>query len=487
MAQSRAPYVQTNESKRIPFALNPLQRSGTVSKDAQLVNMMVDVVKGPKEPQIYVKSRAGLSVVYNTATGEGRGLHDWVVNGTHNAIAVVGNKIYTNGVALSTTLAGSTGGVGFCEHVASTGVVTLVMVDGTDGYVFTAPAVAPTKITDVNFPTPHIPSVVFMDGYVFVAKANSEDIYNCALDTPLIWTVTGSPMFISAEMYPDMIVGLAKNNNYVYAVGRTSVEYFYDAGTATGSPLARQAPAVQQFGSAAQGSIVQTETEVLMVGDTVNGGKTIWSIDGFKSKEIATTPIRSILNAEAGSIASANAYCVRVSGQKCYVIVLSSRTIVYCFDTEMWSEWNSGATGGTRFLGFHGDDGPNGTPYLLDASNGKVYTMSEFVFTDAGTAFQCQIITEKQDFGTFNRKTCSRLSVVGDVPDDNGVYNNVSVSWSDDDYKTWVTDRTLVLNGTDPYITQLGSFRRRAFRFKYNQPALFRVEAFEVDINKGSQ
>jgi len=138
------------------------------------------------------------------------------------------------------------------------------MLDGVKGYVFTGPSTAPTEITDADFPTPHIPQPVFLDGYLFVAKANTQDIYNSDLDNPLLWTAGN---FISAEMYPDKIVGLTKNNNYIYAVGRNSVEYLYDAANLT-SPLARHDSAVQQFGATSSGTIVATDTEVVMVGET---------------------------------------------------------------------------------------------------------------------------------------------------------------------------------------------------------------------------
>jgi hypothetical protein len=80
----------------------------------------------------------------------------------------------------------------------------------------------------------------------------------------------------------------------------------------------------------------------------------------------------------------------------------------------------------------------------------------------------------------------SRFSLIGDVPDDTLVDTAVSIKWSDDDYKTWSTARTLTFTGDLPAITQLGQFRRRAFRITYSLPHLFRLEAMEMDINKGT-
>tara|TARA_R110000868_G_scaffold85636_2_gene240728 strand:- start:439 stop:1899 length:1461 start_codon:yes stop_codon:yes gene_type:complete len=485
MAFTKNPVSSTYDTKRLDFAISPQQRSGQLpNKDARMLNMMIEPLQAMTNAnkRLFVKSRPGLDTAYSINTGIARGVYYWVINNVGYVITVCADKVYTDGVLVA-TLTTTTGEVGFTEFVSSTGTVTLVMVDGTKGYVFTNAVTAPTEITAVDFPTPHIPQPVFLDGYLFLAKQNTQDIYNSNLDDPALWT---SGDYISAEMYPDTIVALSKNNNYIYAVGRTSLEYFFDEANATGSPLGRHDSAVQQFGTSAGGTVVGTDNEVILVGGTANGGYTVWTIAGFKEKEISIPAIRSILLAEGDALATAVAHCVRVGSQKLYVVTLTSRTIVYSFDNEMWSEWASGVDGTAAFIGSHATNGPNGAAYVLDRQGSKVYKMSEDYFTDAGTAFLCQITTPKQDFDTFNQKFMSRLSLIGDVPDDTGVDNNVTVQWSDDDYKTWSPARTISFNYGFPSIPQLGVFRRRAFRFQYILPHLLRLEGYEVDINKGS-
>jgi Phage stabilisation protein len=480
MAYSKTPVVQTYETKRVNFIANPQQRDTSGSKDFRLINMMTEVVNSAigDQKKYYIKSRPGMTTSYSTNTAVGRGMYNWMVSGTSYIMTVSGNKVYYNGT-LVLTLATSTGQVGFTEFVSSTGVVKLVLLDGTNGYVFTAPGTY-TQITDTDFPTPHIPHPVFLDGYLFVAKASTQDIYNSNLDDPSLWT---AGEFISAEMYPDKIVALSKNNNYIYAIGSNSVEYFYDNANATGSPLARHASAVQQFGTVAPASVIQTEKEVIFVGETGNGGHTVWTIDGFKEKEIGIPAIKSALLGEGNNLANATAFCVRVSGQKCYVICLSTRTLVYSFATEMWHEW---ATNSSIFTGNYGTDGPNGSAYILDKSSGAVYLMDEMKYTDAGTAITCTAISAKLDFDNMNRKFMHRLTLVGDVPDDTLVDTTVNVSWSDDDYKTWSTPVALKFTGDLPSIFRLGMFRRRAIKLTYALPHLLRLEGMEVDINKGS-
>jgi hypothetical protein len=480
MPFSKNPVVQTYETKRVSFITNPQQRGTDKTKDARLVNMMTEAVISPlgDGKKYYVKSRAGMTQSFSATAGVGRGMYYWVISGTGYVMTVIGNKVYSNG-SLVLTLATSTGECGFTEFVSSTGVVSLVLLDGTNGYVFSNPT-SPGQITDPDFPTPHIPMPIFMDAYLFVAKANTEDVYNSALNDPMSWQ---TDWYFSAEMYPDKIVALSKNNNYIYAIGSNSVEYLYDAAIATGSPLGRHDSAVQQFGCAAAGTVVQTEKEVIFVGETGNGGHTVWTIDGFKEKEIGISAVKAALLAEGSNLANSTAHCIRVSSQKLYVLCLTARTLVYSFDSQMWHEWQTG-TG--VFVGGHGCDGPTGSAYILGATDGKTYTMNETIFTDAGTPIQCSITTAKLDFDNINRKFMHRLSLIGDVPDDTLVDSTVSIQWSDNDYKTWSAARALIFNGDFPSIPQLGQFRRRAFKISYTLPHLLRLEGMEVDINKGS-
>src|SRR3990167_5186 len=485
MVYTANPALNTYSTKRIGFAVNPQQRSGlTPEKDARLVNMMVEMLGSPSSEgkQFVLKSRPGMTSAYTVNAGEARGLYNWLFSGVNYVFSVVADKVYVNGVSVL-TLTTSTGLVGFAEHVSSVAASTLVLVDGTKGYVFTDSTTS-AEIVAPDFPTPHIPFPIFMDGYIFLAKADSQDVYNSNLDDPTLWT---AGEYFSAEMYPDKIVALSKNNNYIYAVGSNSIEFLYDAAEATGSPLGRHTSAVQQFGTPAPGTVVPTDKEVFMVGQTAAGGYSVWSIEGFKEKEISIPAVKNALFTEGAAVATATAFSIRVASQKFYVICLTSRTLVYSLDTQMWSEWASGVISATGFIGTFATDGPAGKPHILNRLGGTVYTMSENVFTDAGTGFRCEIVTEKQDFDTVNRKFMSRLAIIGDVPDATGVDNEISIEWSDDDYATWQTARTLSFNYDFPVIGQLGSFRRRAFRIRYSLPHLISFMGLEVDINKGQQ
>jgi len=123
------------------------------------------------------------------------------------------------------------------------------------------------------------------------------------------------------------------------------------------------------------------------------------------------------------------------------------------------------------------------TYFALDNSTSAVYKFDESVYRDAGTNFTCSIITEANDFGTLNRKTMHRLAILGDRP---SASSTISVQWSDDDYETFNTARTIELKQDLSATYQLGWFRQRIFKFTYADNFPMRIQDIEVDINKGT-
>lgn len=482
MAYTNTPQTSTYKTQRLTFIGSPQQRDGLSLKDQRFVNLFPELIKSPitDGKKYYLKSRPGLKFAQQLPAGEARGLFQY--NG--NILAIIGNSLYINGVSTA-ILSTSTGICGFCAYNGNYNA--LILLDGISGWVIKESDLSITQITDPDFPTPHLPTPVALDGYLFVVKSGSSDIYNSNLNDPLAWTAGD---MISAEMFPDRIVALTKNNNYVYAVGTEAIEYFYDAANATGSPLQRNDSAVQQFGTNAPYTVVQTDNEVILCGDSGNGGRCVWVIDGFKATDVSIEPIREALDQEGPGIARATAMCLRIAGHKFYIVTLYNlrRTFVYDFDEKMWHEWQFVSGGIDYFISFAADSN-NGYPYVLTETSGMVGVLDESTYTDSSSATTlnpiiCTATTVKLDFETVNRKFMYRLSIVGDSP--NGTANtSISVQWSDDDYNTWSTPKTLNMNGRMSAITRLGTFRRRAFKFTYTQPYLLRLEAIEVDINVG--
>lgn len=518
-------------------------RDSSGSKDQRFINCYPETTKSPtaKEPKKYLVKRAGLSldttIVYGNATGRGIYYYEG------NTYSVFGDKLYKgdtgNPPSSLQTLSTSTGSVGWAE---SSGVTKyLFLCDGTDGYVIT-PAGVVTKINvtytawaastnysldDIRiptvdngfyykvtadagssggtqptwpttigntvvdggitwtcsgsyggFPTPHVPKPVFLDGYIFLIDSGTSDIYNCDLENPLGWSAAN---FISAEMWPDDSTGLARQNNQVVVFGRESVEFFYDDGS-TGTPLARNDSAALEIGLAAQDSIFQDERIFIFVGQSGTGGRAVWAVQGFQPKKVSYEGIERILDAEGTSITSAKGFGVRTNGHFFYVLNLTSKTLVFDLEEGMWHEWSTDSSGShTKFAYSYASDKLTGVPLLQHDTNGNIYAMKPSVYQDDGSDIGVEFVTSNLDFGSFNRKSMSTMNV---ILDSTTFSATLQFRWSDDDYKNWSSWKSLDISQR-PYFMKLGTFRRRAFNFKFYANAPLRIDSIEFDFNSG--
>jgi hypothetical protein len=482
VAYTNTPQISTYKTQRINLVGNPQYRNGTsISKDQRFVNAFPEGIKSidSENAEYYVKERAGLQYQSGSAVAEGRGLFNF--NGS--VWTAVGSTLYRNGTSVA-TLGNSTGKVGFTLFNGT--YDAMCVFDGIKGWVVKTDN-SVTQITDVDFPTPHVPTPVFIDGYLLCVKAGTADIYNCTLEDPFTWD---SSNFITAEMYPDPIVALTKNKNYVCAIGEKTTEFFYDAGIATGSPFARNDSFVQQIGAPAIGAIAGTTSEIVFVGSTGQSGRSVWVMSGVKVTEVGIEPIRQVLDAEGTNISTAKAFTVRTKGHEFFVVNLTARTLVYDITLKLWHEW-AAADGVSVFPCNYAADNTSGSSYLLHSTNGNLFKLVDSLATDEYTSgvltsITVSMTTIRVDFGNNNNKYLSRFSLIGDSPN-GSTPTTCTIQWSDDDYDTWSTGTTMSMTDKLMTITQLGGFRRRAFRITYSQPYPLRLTGFEIDINLGTR
>jgi len=520
---------------RLPLFGAPLFRSGADStKDQRFINCYPESIENP-ETQVsryFVLKRPGLKVnlTFSISASDGRGVIYWPVTG--KTYSVFGNTLYSNTTAIR-TLTTSTGVCGFCEIAGST--TYLFLVDGTHAYridssdtvarispatwqantaYVVGDAVAPTVANNhtykctvagisggsepvwpttndttkvdntvtwitkalVSFPTPHVPQPIFFDGYVFLMKTDGS-IFNSGLQDVTSWASTD---YISADMYPDKSVALARQSNQLVAFGQSSVEFFYDAANASGSPLGKTTQAALQIGIAGSDTVAQSDGLLMFVAQSTSGGRYVAGIEGLKIQPVSNEAIDRVLYDEQSNIDSAWGRIVRIGGHLFYMLSLtsSSRTFVYDIQEKVWHEWQSGSSifTGKFFTNSNGK-------VLVQPSNGlKIYEFDSQTYQDDSVAINLTIQTSKFDGDSNNRKFLHKLTLVGDRYTSS---NPVTISWSDNDYQTYPVSRTTDLQYRS-FVTRLGSFRRRAFKITHNANQPFRIELVELDIDEGS-
>lgn len=475
---------------RLPLVGNPNNRSGDSSKDQRFVNCFPEEIKNEltEGKKFFLQKRFGTTAHKQPtgATGVARGMYAW----SGYILTCIGNKVYftTTGAsptstAYTPTLTTSTGYVGFVEGFDN-GVSVLIFSDGIGLWkiAYGTQAAGSMVAVTAGYPTPHHPSPVFLDNYLFVQKTTGE-IYNSAAGD----VDSGWADYISPESFEDPSVGLARQNNLIVAFGTNSIEFFYDAANASGSPLLPNEQATIQFGCAALATVSQDEGLVAFVAQAGTGGKFVVAIDGTTPHNISTPAIERLLEAEGSDIQDAWAYSIRIQGHFFYVLNLDTgkRTLVYDYDTKMWHEWNWYDTtlqGYTMFPMIDQVEIGN-TSYMMHDTDGYIYVADPDVYRDNGNALRVQIQTSKFDGDTSMVKFCSRLSFIGD---EQTSASAMTVYYTDDDYQNWKPSggRTTDLSNR-AYLYRLGTFRRRAFQFTHTANTPLRLEAIELEIEKG--
>lgn len=457
---------------RIPFIGNPTNRDTVTSKDQRFINAYFDVVKRVDGDKTYfLVKRPGYSLFSTPTTASaGRGVYSW----RGDLYTVYGTKIFKNTSDLGVTLGTSTGICGITETRPGAATQYLGINDGVKLYLIATTGV----VTTVTTIPANNRSLLYFDQY-WLTQTTTNAMYQCNADDPTTWDNT---RFLFAQMYNGTGVGLANQNNLIFSFSDRHMQAFYDAANASGSAFTNVEQTAQQLGCASGDTIVSDEAVIIWVSNSNNGGYSVMKMDGVSDMNtISTAGIERILRGEGTSISSAYANMIRIGGHKFYVLNLTSRTLVYEVNDGTWLEWQ--AAGGSGRLPFADFAQHGNTLVGQHETDGKVYTLSETTYQDAGSNFTVFGRFRRLDFDDNRRKFVRKLELLGDVQSST---TNVSLQYSDDDWTTLSTARTLDMSQVNPFAMNLGMFRRRGWQISYSGANPFRSEGIELKIRIGT-
>lgn len=493
MAYTNAPQQSTYSTEMVPLLKELNNRDALGTKDNSFINVFFEIVKNEvtKENDYICIRRPGTSqLTPATGTGEIRGFFYWENKGV--IVLAIGQGLYSFNVNTSvmttinaTQFTGSTGDVGFTEFQyepvsATYGTSTLIFSDGVSLWQLSGTSTV-TAATGAGLPATIVAnSLVYFDGYIFCVKNGTTEIYNSVLNDPLTWSNT-SPM--TAESLPDTITKLAKLNNYMVAFGAQSIEYFWDAGNASGSPLQSNTTPIKYNGYL--GGFAQLGNRAFFIGNTVEGEPCLFMLEDFKIVPINSQILRKYLAYQNVDLTTTpiKGNFISVVGHDFYVCNIGTETYVLELEGQLFTQWVFKS--GTNFPMTFATNAkvPQGYKSIFCVSGDtKLYYFNQDSLDDAGTAFTWTIITDLQEFKTYQNKTMSRLIIWADKPPSS---LPVSISWTDDDYQTYTTPISVDLFQEMSDIRRLGRFRRRAFKLSSSTSQVMRMYGLEVTINKG--
>lgn len=485
MANTNTPTQSTYQQQPVTFYRDTNMRGPESLKDRWFLNMYLESVTTPNtnDKTYYIRNRGGL-VPYHPSTlstGDIRGslIHNKEVYYVWGTALMKYNR--TSIERLWTLPSNNGKPVGLCffqvtkEGGEDIDIDYIVFGDGDNLWRLN---IATGVVTDCpnKYPTPFIPDLQTIDGYLLMVKEGTSDLYSSQVEN-----LDDEYDFISAELYADTIVGLSRYNNYVAALGQFSLELFYNAAIEEGSPFQRNDSTVITVGCSSPKTAVQSERQLIWVGNSQEGELGVWVLEKFDVKEITPPLIRRLLSSPDYDPESYTAFVVRHKGRKYYVLCLGSkenpRESIWVYDLmeKFWYEWEFAKN--SNYLLQAGGDLGDGICYILTPKG--IYHLTESSYLDDGHQPVFEWQTDNVLFNTMNRKVAHRLTVVGNR-EPSQVFE---VCWSDDDFNTWSPWKTIKMDLERPAIVNMGKFRQRSWKMRNTQNLPIRLENLELYYN----
>lgn len=466
---------------RVPLVISPENRDNTSNKDAKLINCYVEV---DKEQNVHLFRRPGMKQwgVPPGTTAAGMGAYWW--NGA--VYSIFAGKLYKN-LSLVASSLDTTGGVySFSSIMGAT--PKLVFQNGVAGYAYddTALVTGPLHGIASSYPQYTCKGVAYLDGQTYVLQ----HFFATSITPAVIWgsavnSVTNptdwDPLdFITAQMTPDSGVYLAKQLVYVVCLKEWSTEFFYDAGNATGSPLAPAMNLRLSYGCAAQDSVQSIADVLFWVSTNREASNQIVMVDRAQLSVISTPQIDRLLR--DADFTTVYSWHIKIDGHSFYVLTIKNNNLTLAYDVNQnrWEEWTDVNGNYVPIVCSTRDQA--GHTILQHETNGALYYGSTDYLDDNGQLIPITIVTPRWDAGTSRKKQLSMMNFVCDVVPG----SLMSVQVSDDDYTTWSQPRMVDLSMKFPNLPNCGTFRRRSWKFQVNHNLPWRLEAAELQFDIGT-
>lgn len=476
---------------RFPGFIGPSYTLQSINVDCQrTVNLFpeVNALGTGKEKEVAaLVPTPGLTLLVTLAQSPVRGLHR-ASNG--QLFAVGGNKFYRISSSWVATELGSLNTSSGPVSMADNGV-SVVFVDGTDGFSWNIDTSTYAEITDGDFYPADM--VAFQDGYFLFNKTGTGQFFISGIND-----VTFDGLDIAtAEGSPDDLVGIASIGQNVFLFGSQSTEVYYNSGDAD-FPFTRIQGAVLDRGCIAPASIAKLQGSLYWIGGDETGNGIVYRTQGFQAERISTPAIESVIRAlSADDIADARSWTYQQGGHLFYCLNLPNHDATWVYDasTGYWHErtylnlWSMERHRADCHAVAHGKN------VVGDYENGKIYALDPDVYTDGGIA----IVRERtsphvsQSLARIFHNSFQLDMEVGVGLDGTGQGTDpqAMLQWSNDGGHNWSSEQWRDIGPIGERSTRviwrrLGSARDRVYRVRITEPVKVVLIGAELAVESGS-
>ena len=210
----------------------------------------------------------------------------------------------------------------------------IMIVDGTDGWIFDNTATSFTEITDANFVTSDF--VVFIDGYFVFAQAGNSDRF--WITSQYDGTTIDSSDFATAEGWPDHIQTLIANDRELFIFGTETLEVWYNSGD-TDNTFQRFQGGFKQHGCVARFSPARFDNSVIWLSRNDRGdGQVVMLSDGYQPSIVSSVELNYQISTYK-NIDDAFGYSYQHEGHEFYVLTFPGNGVTWVFDAST-KEWH---------------------------------------------------------------------------------------------------------------------------------------------------
>lgn len=453
-------------------------RDGTLNSDAKMVNCFVEKEEGE---QATIVKRPGTSY-QSTITGTAQGFFThfgtpyFIVNdvaypfippsqGAGIPIPTVNNPNHAYTWIDSTTNAG------------------LNVIQNSAGELWTFNGTTFTKVSDTNY-TGNAPQfgIAFLDG-VFYAMTQAGNVIGSAINDPTTWPALD---FVGADRQFGTGVTVSRHLNYILAFYTAGLQVYFDANSApngSGIALGAVLSASYRTGAFNASTVSEINDITYFLSTTTLFGRGVHMLNGVTLQKISDPYIERILNNPALTAISLNnwSFGIQISGHSFFVLNLNQigTTLVYDITTGVWSVWTSVVSGVEgNFVGrfyLASSAGSANGDYIQDTGTGKVMLMSPSLYTDATGPLNVTCVTPNYDWDTLNYKRFAAMFQIADT-----ISTTIGVAFSDNDFASFNTPRTIDLSTAHKQLRNCGSSRRRAWKMTHSDNTPLRLNGMKV-------
>jgi len=447
-------------------------RDGTLAKDSLMENFFREESEGKAE----AVKRPGLGAFQTCPTpGTGQGtftLGQFSYAIARNTIFMVGG-----GTTFAIPAAGSFDLVYDAIPDVTFGSQQITILKTTVGLWYFN-GITVTKVVDVDYPATTVRGIVLVDGTFYVMTLNGT-IHGSGLEDPTVWTALN---FIGTDQSLGIGMRLFRHLNYCFAFSNLGLQAFYNNGNPPpGSPLSPAGNATYLIGCANGDSVVGLDDLAIFISKSKQRGRSVSALQGLSLVQISTPWVDKILN--RSTLSDIRAFGIRIAGHSFYVLTLPDLNVTLACDlvAKDWAVWSSTVSGTKSAFRFANYLNTGTFDVLQEVTTGNLFWMSPDFYQDAGQPITCRIVTVPYDGQTSIWKFFTAANLIGDE-----VSSSVSVRYSDDDYQTWSTYRTVSMLSDRKQIRNLGRSRRRSFELLHTATTPLRLEGIDFELYLGN-